>query len=282
MITRRSALGAALALAALPTGTTQTSAGVAAASTTTPWRPPARYLQPRTSLLALPGGATLSLGWTGTKVSLVQHAVGLGSRFEIYDARTRDAVRAAQRRLHLPVTGVVDARTWAALHIAQPWTIDAWQPRIAVAPTASRVQRVEAAIAYALAQQGSPYTWGGSGPKALGHDCSGLVIAALTCAGLDLGAIGPARHQSPGYVTTQALYGSRMERVPLAQRRRGDLLFWFGPSGATVHTAICLDAARIVQASSSAGRTLVSRYVGSYTGHRIAPYALRPFTALPH
>ena len=41
---------------------------------------------------------------------------------------------------------------------------------------------VRAAIAYAAAQLGKPYIWGGTGPA--GYDCSGLVMMAYRAAGI--------------------------------------------------------------------------------------------------
>ncbi len=41
-----------------------------------------------------------------------------------------------------------------------------------------------AAIAFARAQLGRPYEWGGTGPGA--YDCSGLVMMAYRAAGIDI------------------------------------------------------------------------------------------------
>ncbi|WP_409482992.1 NlpC/P60 family protein [Arsenicicoccus dermatophilus] len=272
MITRRTLVSGLAAGAATLVSSVTARAGEA------PWRPAAQFLQPVTRLVPATGGVALSKGWCGTKVSLVQRAVGLAPRHEVYDDTTRWRVLTFQRRTGLPATGIVDVRTWAALRTGQPWTIDAWRPSIAVPANATRSQRVEAMIRYAVAQQGSPYTWGGAGPKALGHDCSGLVLAALAAAGIDPQPITVTRHQSPGYVTTQALYTARFEHVPVARRQRGDLVFWTGPDGITNHVAIYLGAGRMVEASGSAGRTRVANLRFSSPGHRLAPVAVRPFT----
>ncbi|MDI2127982.1 C40 family peptidase [Yinghuangia seranimata] len=68
-----------------------------------------------------------------------------------------------------------------------------------------------AAIAYAKAQLGKPYVWGGEGPD--GFDCSGLVMQAWRRAGVEL----------THFAATQYA-----ESRPLryADLRPGDLLFW--------------------------------------------------------
>ena len=91
---------------------------------------------------------------------------------------------------------------------------------------------VDVVIARALSQRGVPYAWGGgnaSGPtrgvrdggvadaygdyNKIGFDCSGLMIYAFAGVGIRL----------PHYSGYQYTAG---RRVPLAQRRPGDMLFW--------------------------------------------------------
>src|SRR5207248_1842892 len=50
----------------------------------------------------------------------------------------------------------------------------------------------QAAVAYALAQLGTPYQWGGEG--AGGFDCSGLVQAAFASAGIQLPRVAQAQY----------------------------------------------------------------------------------------
>ncbi|MCF2529305.1 C40 family peptidase [Yinghuangia soli] len=68
-----------------------------------------------------------------------------------------------------------------------------------------------AAIAYAKAQLGKPYIWGGEGPH--GYDCSGLVVQAWRQAGVAL----------THFAATQY---AESRPVGYAELRPGDLIFW--------------------------------------------------------
>src|SRR3954471_20312948 len=77
---------------------------------------------------------------------------------------------------------------------------------------------------------GSPYLWGGK--TSLGIDCSGLVQIALNACG----------HPCPRDTYRQeAVLG---QPVPIADLRRGDLIFWKG------HVAMARDAETIVHANA--------------------------------
>ena len=73
-----------------------------------------------------------------------------------------------------------------------------------------------AAIAYARAQIGKPYLWGGTGPDAF--DCSGLTMMAYRAAGIDI----------PRTADQQWLWGPR---VSASQVEPGDLVFFVGADG---------------------------------------------------
>jgi cell wall-associated NlpC family hydrolase len=77
--------------------------------------------------------------------------------------------------------------------------------------------RAAIAIAYARAQLGAPYLWGGAGPKSVGFDCSGLVMMAYAAAGVQF----PHLAQDQYDLTT---------RVPISQLQPGDLVFYGTPS----------------------------------------------------
>src|SRR5215469_1599630 len=84
-----------------------------------------------------------------------------------------------------------------------------------------------AAIAWARAQIGKPYLWGGTGPDAF--DCSGLVMDAWQSAGISL----------PRTSQEQWAAGPRV-----SQPRRGDLVFFAGGDGtasAPGHVGIVTD-----------------------------------------
>ncbi|MCX5211914.1 NlpC/P60 family protein [Kitasatospora sp. NBC_00240] len=93
----------------------------------------------------------------------------------------------------------------------------------------------ETAVAYALAQVGKPYVWGGNGPG--GFDCSGLVQQAYRKAGVSL-----PRVAGDQYAATTP--------IDAGDLRRGDLLFWSdsGRASAIHHVGIYLGGGRFVEA----------------------------------
>lgn len=81
------------------------------------------------------------------------------------------------------------------------------------------------ALAFARAQIGQPYVWGGDGPAEGGFDCSGLSKAAYAAAGINL----------PRTAHTQYLAGPHLPAGTPAQP--GDLIF-FGTPTKVHHVAI--------------------------------------------
>ena len=71
-------------------------------------------------------------------------------------------------------------------------------------------------IAYAEAQIGKPYQWGGTGPDAF--DCSGLTMMAYRAAGITI----------PRTSQQQWAFG---KQIPASQARPGDLVFFAGSNG---------------------------------------------------
>jgi cell wall-associated NlpC family hydrolase len=98
----------------------------------------------------------------------------------------------------------------------------------AVAPAASG--KVSAALAWAYAQLGKPYRYGGAGPRSF--DCSGLVMRAFAAAGISLPHSAAAQQHSG-------------RRVPLSQLQPGDLVFWGSPA---YHVGIYVGGGRILDA----------------------------------
>ena len=98
----------------------------------------------------------------------------------------------------------------------------------AVAPAASG--KVGAALAWAYAQLGKPYHYGGAGPRSF--DCSGLTMRAFAAAGISL----------PHSAAAQQHAG---RRVPLSQLQPGDLVFWGSPA---YHVGIYVGGGRILDA----------------------------------
>jgi cell wall-associated NlpC family hydrolase len=103
-----------------------------------------------------------------------------------------------------------------------------------------------AAVAYALAQLGAPYLWGGEG--AGGFDCSGLVQAAYAAAGIDLPR------------TAQAQYDSGPPVPAGAPLEPGDLVF-FGSGPASVdHVGIVVAGGEMVDAPHSGADVRLESY----------------------
>jgi cell wall-associated NlpC family hydrolase len=99
------------------------------------------------------------------------------------------------------------------------------------------------AIAYARAQLGKPYLWGGTGPDAF--DCSGLVMEAYASAGISLHRTSEDQWASEPHVTTPAA---------------GDLVFFAGSDGTPSspgHVGIVVDPAEHTMIDAYASGTLV-------------------------
>ena len=135
----------------------------------------------------------------------------------------------------------------------------------------NRQQQIEAVIARAESQIGTPYVWGGgdaNGPTAgisdgrtprtgqLGFDCSGLVLYAFAGVGISL----------PHYTGYQYQRG---EKIPVAQAERGDLLFW--GDGGSRHVAIYLGNGQMLEAPQTGMN--VQKTAVRQSG--MAPYAVR-------
>lgn len=103
-------------------------------------------------------------------------------------------------------------------------------------PPAQGDARAEDAIAYARAQLGKRYCWGGRGPSCF--DCSGLVQAAW-------------RHAGARLPRTSRDIAASLPEVPPEQLRPGDILWWPGHVGLYVGGGSVIDAsdarARVVE-----------------------------------
>lgn len=96
----------------------------------------------------------------------------------------------------------------------------------------------EAACAFAMAQVGDPYLWGGNGPDR--WDCSGLTVASYKAAGVSL-------------PRTAALQWAALPHVPLSQLQRGDLVFQ-GVAPAIHHVVLYLGNGMVVDAPHSGAK----------------------------
>ncbi|MFD7865243.1 NlpC/P60 family protein [Streptomyces sp. NPDC059783] len=136
--------------------------------TTTPPRAPKKKPKPAVSTVTLKPGDTLyALARTHTTtIRTLQRLNGLGTSTLIY----------AGHALRVPTTA--HPSTAPARSVAAP-APPAAESRKGTGRTAR-----DTVTAYARAQLGKPYVWGGTGPR--GFDCSGLVLRAWEKAGVRL------------------------------------------------------------------------------------------------
>lgn len=106
-------------------------------------------------------------------------------------------------------------------------------------------ERAGAALAFAMAQIGKPYIWGGTGPD--GYDCSGLMYAAYRAAGVSIPR------------TSQAQYSS-LTNVSMGDLQPGDLVFYY--SGIS-HVAMYIGSGQVVH-SPNFGQTVTIMGVYSW------------------
>lgn len=130
--------------------------------------------------------------------------------------------------------------------------------------TPPATSKVETAIAYAEAQLGEPYQFGGAGPSS--WDCSGLTKMSYAAAGVYIGT-----HSVSNQYATMSSQG---RLVPTSQLQRGDLLFYGtgGSSSSLYHVAIYLGNGQMIEAPRpGANVRIVSIRYGD-----LAAYAGRP------
>ncbi|MGW4122802.1 NlpC/P60 family protein [Nocardia sp. NPDC004711] len=145
-------------------------------------------------------------------------------------------------------------------------------------PPGSNSQLIETVVDRAMSQLGVVYAWGGgdeNGPtlgirdggtadsygdyNKTGFDCSGLMIYAFAGIGVSL----------PHYSGYQYTMGTR---IPVAERARGDMLFW-GPGGSE-HVALYLGNNKMIEAPQSGDVVRVA----AVREDGIMPYAVRIVT----
>ncbi|HUB73483.1 MAG TPA: bifunctional lytic transglycosylase/C40 family peptidase [Solirubrobacteraceae bacterium] len=90
------------------------------------------------------------------------------------------------------------------------------------------------AVAFALAQRGVPYVWGGESPS--GYDCSGLVQASYRAAGISLPR------------TAQEQFDAGPHLPATAPLQPGDLVFFGSSTSNVTHVGIVVAAGEMVDA----------------------------------
>jgi peptidoglycan DL-endopeptidase CwlO len=115
------------------------------------------------------------------------------------------------------------------------------------------------AIAYARAQLGKPYCWGGTGSAC--YDCSGLVMEAYASAGVTIPR------------TSEAQWAA-LPHIPAADLEPGDLIFYAGSDGTVSspgHVVMYVGGGEAIQAYATGypvmTSALASMDAGGLTGY---------------
>jgi peptidoglycan DL-endopeptidase CwlO len=111
-------------------------------------------------------------------------------------------------------------------------------------------QAVATIIAYAQAQLGRPYQWGGTGPDAF--DCSGLVMMAYRAAGVNI----------PRTSQAQWSWGPRIQP---SQVEPGDLAFFAGADGTPTspgHVGLVIGKGLMIEAYATGFPVRIASYAG--------------------
>ncbi len=151
-------------------------------------------------------------GVAGLKRQLAGHRSSLGKLI--------DTQKATLASLTVPQRQVVTDNTIGANGSSAPQQY--------TGPTATQAQK---AVAFAYAQIGCPYVYGGTGPCQRGYDCSGLAQAAWAAAGVQI-----PRDSYSQWAT--------LPHVPLSSIEPGDLLIYNGEG----HVAIYVGGGYIIDA----------------------------------
>ena len=107
---------------------------------------------------------------------------------------------------------------------------------------------VATVIAFAEAQLGKPYQWGGTGPDSF--DCSGLVMMAYRTAGVEIPR------------TSQAQYAWG-PKIPASQVQPGDLAFFVGSDGTVAapgHVGLVIGNGYMVEAYATGFPIRIAKY----------------------
>jgi peptidoglycan DL-endopeptidase CwlO len=109
-------------------------------------------------------------------------------------------------------------------------------------------QTIAAIIAYAEAQLGKPYLWGGTGPDAF--DCSGLVMMAYRAGGITI----------PRTSQAQFAWGPT---IPASQAEPGDLVFFVGSDGTVAapgHVGLVIGKGMMIEAYATGFPIRIASY----------------------
>lgn len=215
---------------------------------------PKKYIQIQDDIkIDNSGSYTLKSGYMGLKVRQVNRYFGIGDRYwPRYTSTTKAKVKAFQRKKGLKATGNVDKKTWLKMgYSAASWkNLGAYVSPIKVNPSSTKKQHIEAMIDRAYDYLGSDYVVGASGTPRQGADCSGLVMQSLYAAGIEIPGINPVTHSRAGheFESRNMWKCKKFKKVKYKNKKRGDLIFYKGPSGYVNHIAIYLGNGKVIEA----------------------------------
>lgn len=157
---------------------------------------------------------TLRVGDRGAAVLFLQKELGVQPQTGYFGPITESFVKALQTAAKLPVTGVVDARTWrkvgkVSFTAPAPTSTSGSSPLPAPATaTAAKV------LAVAASQAGVPYVANGYSPEQ-GFNCSSYTQWVYKQVGIDLGG---------AYTVWQY---DKSRKISAAEAKPGDLVFFY-------------------------------------------------------
>jgi cell wall-associated NlpC family hydrolase len=174
-------------------------------------------------------------------------ADGIASPYDPADAIPTAAAYLCQALAdhHGDLAGAVFAYNHAESYVERVLTLAGSYGATVEAPTPA----AEQALAFALAQLGTPYRWGGDGLEGGGFDCSGLVHAAYQAAGIPLPRTAQAQYDAGPHLPAD---------TPLVP---GDLVFFgAGPANVT-HVGMVVSPGRMVDAPHTGALVRVEPYM---------------------
>jgi cell wall-associated NlpC family hydrolase len=164
-----------------------------------------------------------------------------------YLGRRGLAGRRSSPREILMVAGAAAAAALYAGHAAAG-AHAASKPPAAVQDAVQAAPAAVQAIAYAKAQLGCPYQWGGTGPCSAGYDCSGLVWAAYRSAGVAIPRTSEAQWAGLPHITA-------------AQLEPGDLILYAGSDGTATdpgHVVMYIGDGTVIQAFTTGTNVMLT------------------------
>ena len=129
------------------------------------------------------------------------------------------------------------------------YNLGAYVSPIIVDPSSTKKDHIDAMISTAKKYLGSNYVVGASGKPRQGADCSGLIMQALYASGIDPYPVSCVRHSKPGYEfeSRNIWKNKKLKTASYTKKKRGDLIFYQGPSGAINHIAIYLGGGKVIE-----------------------------------